>query len=275
MELEIPQQQAEIIKQLQIANPFEELTEIRRRTDFIAAQLMDSGMNSLVLGISGGIDSLTAGFLARAAVDICRRKNHQADFIAVRLPYGVQKDEEDALQCLNLIKSDKEFIIDIKDASDATLASLKANGIGFNSLETEDFVLGNIKARQRMIVQYAIANNARGLVIGTDHAAEAVMGFFTKYGDGGADITPLTGLLKRQVRAIAKAFGAPDRLIAKVPTADLESLSPLKPDETVYGISYEEIDDFLEGKQVSEHAYNIIVTHFSKTAHKRGLPAHP
>ncbi len=96
---------------------------------------------------------------------------------------------------------------------------------------TVDFVLGNTKARMRMVAQYTIAGASGGLVIGTDHAAEAVMGFFTKFGDGACDLAPLSGLVKNQVRAIARHFGAPESLVEKVPTADLEDLSPGKPDE--------------------------------------------
>src|SRR3546814_2285665 len=77
----------------------------------------------------------------------------------------------------------------------------------------------------RMVAQYTIANARQGLVIGTDHAAEAVMGFFTKFGDGACDLAPLSGLVKNQVRAIARDFGAPESLVEKVPTADLEDRS--------------------------------------------------
>ena len=92
-----------------------------------------------------------------------------------------------------------------------------------------DFVLGNTKARMRMVAQYTIAGAHQGLVIGTDHAAEAVMGFFTKFGDGACDLAPLSGLVKHQVRAIARHFGAPESLVEKVPTADLEDLDPEVP----------------------------------------------
>jgi NAD+ synthase len=101
-----------------------------------------------------------------------------------------------------------------------------------------------------MIAQYAIARARRGIVIGTDHAAESLMGFFTKFGDGGADVLPLSGLTKRRVRELARSLGAEDRLVMKVPTADLESLTPQRPDEESYGVSYANIDDFLEGKEV-------------------------
>jgi NAD+ synthase len=120
-----------------------------------------------------------------------------------------------------------------------------------------------------------VAGATRGLVIGTDQAAEALMGFFTKHGDGAADLTPLTGLTKRRVRAVAAAMGAPDPLVFKVPTADLENLAPLKPDEDAFGVSYETIDDFLEGKTISESDAEIILRQYQATAHKRALPATP
>ena len=126
-----------------------------------------------------------------------------------------------------------------------------------------------------MIAQFAVAGTHDGIVIGTDHAAEALMGFFTKFGDGAADVTPLTGLNKRRVRALAQQLGAPEALVFKVPTADLESLVPQKPDEDAFGVSYEQIDDFLEGKPVSAAAREIILATHRKSAHKRALPVEP
>jgi NAD+ synthase len=268
-------EQMGIIAELQVAQHFDVDAEIKRRADFIVQQARTSHSSNLVLGISGGVDSLAAGFLAMAAVRQAAQQELKFELLAVRLPYGIQKDESDAQECLIQIHPGKTFTVDIKPACDAALETLKASGTRFKSLEDEDFVLGNIKARQRMVLQYAIANNSNGLVIGTDHASEALMGFFTKYGDGGADITPLAGLNKRRVRAIARAFGAPDKLVSKIPTADLESLAPLKPDELVFGVTYTEIDDFLEGKPVTEHSYNLILCQYKKTIHKRRLPSSP
>ncbi len=268
-------EQQHIINALHVSPSFDAQSEIARRTDFLCNHLIRTGMRTYVLGISGGVDSTTAGCLAQAAVRQARKRGHDASFIAMRLPYGVQKDETDAQNAVQAIGPDQLLTVDVKPASDAMLAALKAAGQGFASPEQEDFVLGNIKARQRMIAQYAVAGATRGLVIGTDHAAEALMGFFTKFGDGAADLTPLTGLNKRRVRAVAKEFGVMDQLVFKVPTADLETLSPLKPDEAAFGLSYEEIDDFLEGKQVSERAYEIIFKQYQATAHKRALPLDP
>ena len=155
------------------------------------------------------------------------------------------------------------------------LNEVLASGTVFRDAAHQDFLHGNIKARQRMIAQYAVAGAHGGLVVGTDHAAEALMGFFTKFGDGAADLTPLTGLNKRRVRALARTMGAPESLVMKVPTADLETLTPLKPDEDAFGVSYDEIDDFLEGKQVSERAYETIVRIYRGSEHKRSLPKFP
>jgi NAD+ synthase len=114
---------------------------------------------------------------------------------------------------------------------------------------------------------------ARGsLVIGTDHASEAVMGFFTKYGDGACDLTPLSGLNKRRVRAVGEALGASPETTGKVPTADLETNNPGVPDEAVLGVTYDEIDDFLEGREVDEKAASTIIATHRRTAHKRALP---
>ncbi len=267
--------QREIIAALQVAPVFDAATELARRTDFLADYLRSTGLKTLVLGISGGVDSLTAGCLAQRAVETLRAEGRDATFIAMRLPYGVQRDEAEAQQGLAVIRPDRLLTVDIRPAADAMLAALRASGQVFRDAAHEDFVLGNIKARQRMIAQFAVAGAHDGLVIGTDHAAEALMGFFTKFGDGAADVTPLTGLNKRRVRAVAQLLGAPDALVYKVPTADLESLVPGKPDEDAFGVSYAQIDDFLEGKPVSAAARAVILSTHRKSAHKRALPVEP
>ncbi|KQX90550.1 ammonia-dependent NAD(+) synthetase [Variovorax sp. Root473] len=267
--------QREIISALHVAPVFDAAAELARRTDFLADYLRSTGLKALVLGISGGVDSLTAGCLAQRAVEKLRGEGRDATFIAMRLPYGVQRDEAEAQAGLAVIRPDRLLTVDIRPAADAMLAALHAGGQVFRDAAHEDFVLGNIKARQRMIAQFAVAGAHDGLVIGTDHAAEALMGFFTKFGDGAADVTPLTGLNKRRVRALAALLGAPDALVYKVPTADLESLVPGKPDEDAFGVSYEQIDDFLEGKPVSAAARAVILSTHRKSAHKRALPVEP
>lgn len=269
-----PRQRA-IAAELGVAASFYPPDEIDRRVAFLADSLRTSGLRALVLGISGGVDSTTAGRLAQLAVEALREQGRDARFIAIRLPYGTQRDEEDAAAALGFIQPDEILSTDIAPAADAMLASLAAGGLMFEDAAQQDFVLGNIKARERMIAQYAVAGARAGLVIGTDHAAESLMGFFTKFGDGGADVLPLAGLTKRRVRALARHLGVPQRLVEKTPTADLETLRPQRPDEDAYGVRYEEIDDFLEGKPVSDQAYATILRHYEATRHKRALPYTP
>ncbi len=264
--------QAEIIKQLKVLPQIDPATEVQRRMQFVMDYLKSTGMKTLVLGISGGQDSSLAGRLCQMAVEKLRQQTgHQYQFIAVRLPYGEQVDEADAMNAINdFIHPDRTIRVNIKPATDAMVAALTTAGSHIS-----DFNKGNIKARQRMIVQYAIAGEFGGAVVGTDHAAEAVTGFYTKFGDGGADLTPLSGLDKRQGRALMEYLGAPAHLYEKTPTADLEEDRPALPDEQALGVSYHEIDDYLEGKEVPATAAQTIEGWFTKTRHKRHLPVSP
>ncbi|MCP3771091.1 ammonia-dependent NAD(+) synthetase [Streptomyces sp. MAR25Y5] len=267
--------QREIALELGVAETFEAGREIERRVAFLAERLTSTGLGSLVLGISGGVDSTAAGRLCQLAVERARAAGHEARFYAMRLPYGVQADEHDARLALSFIRADHVLSVDIKPAADAALETMLAAGVGFRDASHQDFVHGNIKARQRMIAQYAVAGAYGGLVVGTDQAAEAVSGFFTKFGDGAADLVPLAGLTKRRVRAVTEALGAPAELVWKVPTADLESLVAGKADEDALGVSYDVIDDFLEGKPVDEQAFEKIIHRYRLTDHKRRLPITP
>ncbi|MET8629192.1 ammonia-dependent NAD(+) synthetase [Kitasatospora sp. NPDC004669] len=249
--------------------------EAERRVAFLAEQLRVAGARTLVLGISGGVDSTTTGRLCQLAVERLRAEGYRAGFTAMRLPYGVQADEADAQRALDFIRADEVLTVDIKPATDAAFDALLAAGLTFTDHAHEDFVRGNVKARQRMVVQYAAAGANGGLVVGTDHAAEAAVGFFTKYGDGAADVMPLSGLTKRQVRSIAEVLGAPVELVGKVPTADLENLAPGRPDEDALGVEYDALDDFLEGLPVSEQVFATVLGHYRRTEHKRGLPIIP
>ncbi|MDP9847099.1 ammonia-dependent NAD(+) synthetase [Streptosporangium lutulentum] len=267
--------QQEIARDLQVSVSFDVRQEIERRVAFLADQLTSTGLRSLVLGISGGVDSTTTGRLCQLAVERVRATGRESTFFAMRLPYGAQADEKDAQLALEFIRPDRVLTVDVKSASDAALEAVLAGGTVFRDAHHQDFSHGNIKARQRMIAQFTVANAHEGLVVGTDHAAEAVSGFFTKFGDGAADVVPLTGLTKRRVRAVSQALGAPSALIHKTPTADLETLNPGRSDEEALGVTYDDIDDFLEGKPVDEAAFAAIVRRYRLTDHKRRLPIAP
>lgn len=262
--------QEEIIKELGTKPSIDPQEEIRRSIEFLKAYLKKHPfLKSFVLGISGGQDSSLAGRLAQLAMEEMREEtgDQAYKFFAVRLPYGAQADEADAKRALAFIKPDVGLSVNIKGAVDAEVAALEEAGVAIS-----DFNKGNNKARQRMITQYAIAGDNQGAVIGTDHAAENITGFFTKFGDGGADILPLFRLNKRQGKMLLKELGADESLYLKVPTADLEDGKPLIADEVALGVTYDDIDDYLEGREIEASAQATIENWWNKTQHKRHLP---
>jgi NAD+ synthase len=265
--------QAEIVAEMKVLPEIDVEYEVRRRVNFIKYELELSAQKTLVLGISGGVDSCTCGRLAQLAVDEINNSSGGYRFIAVRLPYASQADEDDAQLSLDFIQPSHSVSVNVQPGTDAihqsTLAALDERGLASQSETEKDFVKGNVKARMRMVAQYEIAGLLGGLVLGTDHSAENVTGFYTKYGDGACDIVPLFGLNKRQVRQVAAHLGAPEKIITKAPTADLETLAPAKPDEDALGLSYDQIDDFLEGKKIDPAAEQRLIHIFVTTAHKR------
>ncbi|MFI5717991.1 ammonia-dependent NAD(+) synthetase [Nocardia sp. NPDC051750] len=262
----------QIIAELGVQPSIEPKDEVRRRVDFLKDYLRATPAKGFVLGISGGQDSALTGRLCQLAAAELRAEGGEARFVAVRLPYGVQADEADARVAMTFIAPDESVVVNVRPGANAVAAEV-ASALKVGKLR--DFVRGNIKARERMVIQYAIAGQDNLLVVGTDHAAEAVTGFFTKYGDGGVDVTPLTGLTKRQGAALLQELGAPSRLWSKVPTADLEDDRPALPDEEALGLRYSEIDDYLEGKEVTAEVAERIETTFTNTRHKRAVPVTP
>ncbi|MBN3196903.1 ammonia-dependent NAD(+) synthetase [Pectobacterium versatile] len=262
--------QNDIITALGVKSSINPAQEIRVSVDFLKNYLnAHPFVTSLVLGISGGQDSTLTGKLCQTAITELRNEtgNSRYQFIAVRLPYGVQADEADCQDAIAFIQPDRVLTVNIKPAIEASEATLRAIGV-----EPSDFVKGNEKARERMKAQYSIAGMNAGLVVGTDHAAEAVTGFFTKYGDGGTDINPIFRLNKRQGKALLHELGCPSHLYTKAPTADLEEDRPSLPDEVALGVTYEKIDDYLEGKQIEANDAAIIENWYRKTEHKRRPP---
>ncbi|UJF15520.1 ammonia-dependent NAD(+) synthetase [Jeotgalibaca sp. MA1X17-3] len=261
--------QKKIIEELKVKDTIDPQQEIRKSIDFMKDYMKAHPfLKTLVLGISGGQDSTLTGKLAQMAITELRQETKKMyQFIAVELPYGKQADKSDVLDALAFIEPDKTLLVNIKPATDELVSALTQT-----DLSISDFNKGNIKARQRMVVQYAIAGEQAGVVIGTDHAGESVTGFFTKYGDGAADIIPIWRLNKRQGKAMLEVLNCPPHLYNKVPTADLEENRPSLPDEEALGVSYASIDDYLEGKEVSEKDATTIEGWFLRTKHKRHLP---
>lgn len=282
--------QQRIIAEMGVKPEIDPAEEVEARVRFLVDYLRSTGACGFVLGISGGVDSTTAGRLAQLAVErvraeagagvavgpdagsspsLAREPSAQHPrFTAVRLPYKVQADEAEAQQAMDFIAADEQLTLNIAAGADGVAqAFAEATGEPIS-----DYNKGNVKARMRMVSQYALAGRHGQLVVGTDHGAESVTGFFTKFGDGGADVLPLFGLDKRQVRLVAKELGAPEVLWSKVPTADLLDENPGRADEDELGLGYEHIDDYLEGREVPEEVAAKIEAVWLRSRHKRTTP---
>lgn len=260
--------QAVIIKEMGVKPRIDPAAEVRARIDFLKDYIRATHTNGFVLGISGGLDSTLAGRLAQLAAEELRAEGTEASFVAVRLPHGEQLDEADAKAAMDFVSADVERTLNVRAGVEGLEEAFRLATGG----PISDFNKGNVKARMRMIAQYTLAGEDNLLVIGTDHGAESVTGFFTKFGDGGADILPLFGLNKRQNRELLQYLGSPRLLWEKVPTADLLDGQPLRTDEDELGISYDQIDDYLEGRQIPEDAAKILETKFLRSRHKRTTP---
>lgn len=262
--------QEKIIKELGVKPTIDVQEEIRVTIDFMKDYLYKHPfLKTLILGISGGQDSTLLGKLAQKAVEDMRAetKDEAYQFIGMRLPYGVQFDEDDVDLAFDWIAPDKIIEVNIKSAVDAMVEQFSSEDFAISDLNK-----GNIKARQRMIAQFAVAGDAKGVVLGTDHAAESITGFYTKFGDGAADLMPLFRLNKRQGAAILEELNAPEQLYKKIPTADLQDGKPGLSDEDELGVSYQHIDDYLEGKTVEAKAQERIESLFLNSRHKRRMP---
>lgn len=264
--------QEHIIRSLGAVPEVDPASEVERRVEFLAEYARAvPGAKGFVLGVSGGQDSSLAGRIAQLAVERLRAEGRDARFVAVRLPYAVQHDEDDAQLALGFIRPDEAVTVDIASGVDAITAAV-GQAMGE---PVSDFTKGNVKARMRMIAQYTIAGDRGLVVVGTDHAAEAITGFFTKFGDGAADVLPLAGLTKGQGAAMLELLEAPARLWEKKPTADLLDGEPGHTDESSLGVAYAVIDAYLRGEEVPADAAANLERRYRATEHKRRLPVTP
>ncbi|WP_395479654.1 ammonia-dependent NAD(+) synthetase [Candidatus Curculioniphilus buchneri] len=262
--------QHEIIAILGVKPSIDPATEFRISVNFIKDYLNKfNSLRTLILGISGGQDSTLTGKICQQAIKELRYETEITDyqFIAIRLPYGHQHDEIDCQDAIAFIQADDVITVNIKSAVQASELALRHAGISIT-----DYIKGNIKARERMNILYSIAGMTLGLVVGSKHSAEEITGYFTKYGDGSTDINPLFRLNKRQGRSILKYLDCPEHLYLKTPTADLEDNKPMLSDEIALGVTYNVVDDYLEGKPIDANAARIIENCYIRSEHKRHVP---
>jgi len=236
-------------------------TLVQKLCVWMEDKVIEAKAKGIVFGLSGGLDSAVV-----AALSI---RIFPQNTLAIIIPcHSLEADINDALDFINKFNIPYK-IINVSKVYDSLIHLLN------DKEKEESFKLAeaNIKSRLRMTTLYYFANELNYLVVGTGNKSELMIGYFTKYGDGGADILPLGNLLKSQVRELAKHLGIPKKIINKPPSAGLWEGQT---DEKEIGISYEQLDKYLRtGRSSNKIIEKKIQDKITKSAHKRTTPEKP
>jgi len=228
--------------------------------DWIQLQVTNAGASGLVVGLSGGVDSACVAGLAQRAIG-------SDAILGVLLPcHSDPVDGEYARQVATAFNLET-VTVDLSAVFDSFVAALPPS--------SSRMATANLKPRLRMTALYYIANSRNALVVGTGNKSELMIGYFTKYGDGGSDLLPLGDLYKREVYDLARELGVPQPIIDRPPTA---GLWPGQTDEGEMGITYDALERALsaltdgDGRNADEPSLNRVRQMMTASAHKRALP---
>lgn len=230
-----------------------EMTELADRiSEWLREHLENSGADRFVVGLSGGIDSAIVAGLAARGVGSNR-------VVGVMMPSASNPDDLESAKLVAEAFGIPTMIVDLSAATTGLLSALPTPDEVSSALElaaapsadAQQLANANVKPRLRMTTLYYVANLCRGVVLGTGNKSEALIGYFTKYGDGGVDLKPISNLYKHEVRAVARAIGVPQSVIERPPSAGLWQGQT---DEDEIGITYEELDKTLQAIESGDTA---------------------
>jgi len=228
---------------------------------WLRGQVTGAGARGVIVGMSGGVDSSVAAVLAKLAFS--------DNALGLLLPcYSSQTDIGHAYMVANRFQIPTR-LISLDSLFDALLRLLPNNDL---DPATKKMAVANLKPRLRMATLYYFANRLHYLVIGCSNKCELGMGYFTKYGDAGADLLPLGNLVKSQVRELAHYLGIPREIIDKSPSAGLWEGQT---DEQEMGLTYEQLDGYFTTGEASEEVKKRIEERIALNAHKRVTPPVP
>lgn len=227
----------------------EYLLEIEK---FLQEYLTESHCKSYILGLSGGVDSSLVAAIARKAVGkdklYCYAIDIESNKADIEDAKEIAKELDLNLEVINLTKTYKTYLKDLKGKDFIRLTK------------------SNLKVRMRMVALFAYAQEHNGLVLGTDNMDERYVGYFTKFGDGAADLLPIVHLTKSEVRKAAKIYGLSAKFAERIPSA---GLFKGQTDEGEMGVSYNDLDSYLLGKEIDPKVKEKIEHLHKVSEHKR------
>lgn len=228
---------------------------VEKISQWLKSNIEQAGCKGAVVGLSGGVDSSVVAALAKRAFP--------DNTLSVIMPcHSDPRDDQDALDFVNEFDLDYK-LTDLGSTYDELVDQLD------QVQDAPEMALANIKPRLRMSVLYYYAQVNKYLVLGTSNKSELVLGYFTKYGDGAADLLPIVSFTKMEVYELAKVLNIPDQIINRLPTAGIISDQT---DEEEMGFTYQELEEYFRGEEISKDVREKIEKLERSNMHKRNMP---